>query len=145
MLYDTADPLQREQFAARAMKLARSGKVVELSERRPQRSSQQNRYLHTLLGYFGAETGNTLEYVKERYFKYLCNKPLFLAVRDDQYLGRVNVLRSTADLTTEEMTTAIERFRNWSAQEAGIYLPTPDEERMLLLMEVEVERNKGFI
>lgn len=145
MLYDTSNPLQREQFSARARKLADSGKVVELKEKRPQRSSEQNRYLHVILGYFGTETGNTLDYVKERYFKYLCNKDLFLVVKEDKFLGRVNTLRSSADLTTDEMTTAIERFRNWAASEAGIYLCSPDDDRMLRLMEVEIERNKEFI
>lgn len=35
--------------------------------------------------------------------------------------------RSTADLDTKELTTAIDRFRNYSSKEAGIYLPEPSD------------------
>ena len=43
------------------------------------------------------------------------------------------------------MSNAITRFRNWSSGDAGIYLPSPDEDRLLQLMEIEVQRNKNYI
>ena len=61
-LYDTSNPLQKEQFKARSAKLAESGKVVELTEKKPKRSLQSNKYLHVILGYCACETGNTLEW-----------------------------------------------------------------------------------
>jgi hypothetical protein len=43
------------------------------------------------------------------------------------------------------MTTAIERFRNWSSQEAGVYLPSPDEREFLREIEMEIYRNNEFL
>lgn len=43
------------------------------------------------------------------------------------------------------MTTAIERFRNYSVAQAGIYLPAPNENQFLIHIQQEIERNKEFI
>lgn len=48
-------------------------------------------------------------------------------------------------LTTAEMTTAIERFRNWSSAEAGVYLPSPDEQAFLQSIEIEMLRQKEYL
>lgn len=117
MLYDLSNPLQCERFKVKADALAKKGVVVELTEKKAQRSLQQNAYLHTILAYFGTEVGETMEYVKNKYFKMLCNSDLFVREVDDKYLGRIKVLRSSSDLNTEEMTLAIESFRNWAAGE----------------------------
>ena len=114
-LYDTSNPLQKEQFKARSAKLAESGKVVELTEKKPKRSLQSNKYLHVILGYFACETGNTLEWVKQQYYKKLVNPSIFIRERDDKYLGRIKILRISADLDSAEMSTSITRFRNWAS------------------------------
>ena len=144
-LYDTSNPLQKEQFKTRSAKLAESGKIIELTEKKLKRSSNQNRYLHTILAYFAYETGNTLEWVKQQYYKKLVNPSIFIRERDDKYLGRIKILRSSADLDSAEMSTSITRFRNWASAEGGVYLPSADEERLLQLMEIEIERNKELI
>lgn len=144
-LYDTSNPLQKEQFKARSAKLAESGKIVELTEKKPKRPLHQNAYLHVILGYFACETGNTLEWVKQQYYKKLVNPSIFIREREDMYLGRIKFLRSSADLDSEEMTTSITRFRNWASETCGIYLPSPDEERLIQLMEIEIERNKNYL
>lgn len=117
---------------------------MELSERRP-RTPAQNRYLHLLLGWFALEYGDTLEFVKEAYFKRLCNAELFCVRRPDRFLGEVERLRSTRDVTTAELTTAIERFRAWSSKECGIYLPAPDEADFLRVIEKETARQAIYI
>jgi hypothetical protein len=43
------------------------------------------------------------------------------------------------------MTTAIERFRNWSSAVAGIYLPSANEQEFLIHIRQIVEENKEFI
>ena len=91
------------------------------------------------------ETGNTLEYVKRVYFKKLCNPSLFVRHKADKYLGEENEYRSSANLTTAEMTQAIDRFRNWSASECGIYLPSPNEEDFLQSIEVEMDRQSEYL
>ena len=144
-LYDTSNPLDKANFLLRAKKLAESGKIVELTEKKPKRSLPQNKYLHVLLAYFGTQTGNTLEWVKQQYYKKLVNPDLFIREKEDKYLGRIKVLRSSADLDTAEMSLSIERFRNWAAQEAGIYIPSADEAILIQQMEIEIERNKEFL
>lgn len=145
MIYDTSNPLDKANFMLRAKKLAESGKVIELTEKKPRRSLPQNKYLHVILAYFGAQTGNTLEWVKQQYYKKLVNPDLFIREKEDKYLGRIKVLRSSADLDTSEFSLSIERFRNWAAQEAGIYIPSADEAILIQQMEIEIERNKEFL
>ena len=119
-LYDTKNPLEKANFLLRAKKLAESGKIVELTEKKPKRSLPQNRYLHVILAYFGTQTGNTLEWVKQQYYKKLVNPELFIREKE-------------------------ERFRNWAAQEAGVYLPSSDEHILIQQMEIEIERNKQYL
>jgi hypothetical protein len=145
MLYDTSNPLDKANFLLRAKKLAESEKIVELTEKKPRRSLPQNKYLHVILAYFGTQTGNTLEWVKQQYYKKLVNPDLFIREKEDKYLGKIKVLRSSADLDTSEFSLSIERFRNWAAQEAGIYIPSADEAMLVQQMEIEIERNKEFL
>lgn len=145
MVYDTSNPLDKANFLLRAKKLADSGKVIELTEKKPRRSLPQNKYLHVLLAYFGTQTGNTLEWVKQQYYKKLVNPDLFIREKEDKYLGKIKVLRSSADLDTSEFSLSVERFRNWASQEAGIYLPSADEYIIIQQMEIEIERNKEYL
>jgi hypothetical protein len=125
--------------------LIKKGAIVELIEKKPVRTSSQNRYLHSLLGYLAVKMGCTLEWVKREYYKTLVNPSLYFREKEDAFRGTVSYLRSSSDLTTEEMTTSIERLRNWASEEAGIYLPSADEYRLIQLMEIEIERNKQYI
>lgn len=145
MIYDTSNPLDKANFMLRAKKLAESGKVIELTEKKPRRSLPQNKYLHVILAYFGAQTGNTLEWVKQQYYKKLVNPDLFIREKEDKYLGRIKVLRSSADLDTSEFSLSVERFRIWASQEAGIYLPSADEYIIIQQMEIEIEKNKEYL
>lgn len=139
MLYDLSKPLERDRFKRRADKLTADGVIVELTERR-NRSLSQNNYLHLIIAYFAMETGNSPSYVKDQYFKRLCNRDLFVRQVTDPYCGTVETVRSSAELNKEEMAIAIDRFRNWSSETAGIYLPEADEKEYL--EEIAVERSK---
>lgn len=145
MLFDLSNELQAAQFNTRADSLVKKGVIVDLTEKKPRRSSNQNSYLHVILSYFAVETGNTLEWVKQQYFKKLVNPSIFIREKTDKYLGKIKILRSSADLDVDEMSTAITRFRNWSSSEVGVYLPSADEERLVQLMQIEIERNKEYI
>lgn len=85
-----------------------------------------------------------MEYVKRNYYKILCNKDTFVREREDKFLGKIKYLRSSADLDSSEMSLTIERFRNFASAQ-GIYIPSADEERLIQLMEIEVEQNKPYI
>lgn len=145
MLYDLHNPLDVQNARTRLDLLIRKQVVVELTEKKPRRSIPQNAYLHLLLGYFASQTGDTLEWVKKVYYKQICNPDIYVAEKQDPYAGHVKYLRSSADLTTEEMTTTIERFRNWSADTAGIYLPDAENEAELLAAQIAVERHKTYL
>ena len=144
-LFDLSNPLEKANFLLRAKKLADSGVIVDLTEKKPRRSLPQNKYLHVVLAYFGTQTGNTKEWVKQQYYKKLVNPDLFIREKEDKYLGKIKVLRSSADLDTSEMSLSVERFRNWASQEAGIYIPSADEAILIQQMEIEIERNKEFL
>ena len=44
MIYNTLNPLDKANFLLRAKKLAESGKVIELAEKKPRRSLPQNKF-----------------------------------------------------------------------------------------------------
>lgn len=145
MVYNLSNPLDVQNAKTRLELLIKRGCIVELTEKKQKRSLNQNAYLHLLLGYFASQTGNTLEWVKQQYYKKLCNPDLFIGEREDLFLGRVKYVRSSADLRTDEMNLSIERFRNWSAAEAGIYLPEATSEAEIAALQVEVERYKTYL
>lgn len=144
MLYDLRNPLDRDRFKRRCNALFKKQGIVDLSEK-TQRSSQQNRYLHLLLGYLAIETCNDMEYVKEVFYKRTANKDLFVRAKEDEILGKVEYLRSSADLTKEEMTLSIDRLRDWSSQTAGIYLPAANEQDFLASIEYEMSKYRQWI
>ncbi len=143
MLYDLSSELQRESFLVRVEQLLTKRCVVELTEK-TFRTRNQNSYLHLLIGVVAMETGNTLEYCKEWYFKRLCNKDLFVTTRTDKFAGQVEVIRSSADLTKAEMSMAIDRFQRWGA-ENGIYMPQPGDESLLREIAIEMGRNRAYL
>ena len=144
MLYDLSNQLDQHRFNTRGAMLLEKKAVVELTEK-TSRSSSQNRYLHLLLGFLAIETGNTLDYVKENFYKKAANPALFLMTKDDPIIGRTQWTRSSAELSKEEMTLSIERLRNWSSQVAGIYLPSADEQSILQMIEVEMSRQQRYL
>lgn len=145
MIYNLSDPLQKEQFKLRCNKLYSESKTVELTEKVGKRTLKQNSYLHLILSYFALQYGESMEFVKVEFFKKLVNPDTFILEKEDRILGKVKFLRSSAVLTTKEMTDCIERFRNWAAKEACIYLPAPNEHDMVGAMRMEVEKNKKWI
>ena len=144
MLYDLNNVLDRERFKRKAAIMLEKRGIVELKSKQS-RSSAQNRYLHLLIGFLAIETGNTLDYVKENFYKRAANPALFLQTKDDPIIGQTTWTRSSTVLTKEEMTLSIERFRNWSSQEAGIYLPSADEQSFLQMIELEMSRQQRYL
>ena len=145
MIYDLNNILDRERFKRRVNSLYEKRVIVTLTEKQ-QRTLNQNNYLHLILGYFASETGNTIEYVKREYFKRYCNKDLFVYVKKDVLLKiDIEELRSSKDLSKEEMSVAIDRFRNWAAAEGGIHLPSSDEREFLNAIEIEMAKHQNYI
>lgn len=145
-LFDLSNALQAANFADKCKRLAASGAIVELKEKKPPRTENQSRYLHAVLGYFGLMVGEKTDEVKRVYFKCAANRELFVKRKHDALLGyERGYLLSINDLSTDEMSLAIERFRDWAASTAGIYIPSPTENALILQMEVEVSRAKQYL
>lgn len=143
MQYDLTSDFQRKAFMARCENLLDKGAVVELTEK-AFRSPNQNKYLHLLLGVVALETGNTLEDVKREYFKNLVNPDIFRSWRTDTRGNTIAVYRSTAAVSKEEMSQAIDRFKRWGA-ENGIYMPNPEDLQLLKDIEVEMGGMKTYL
>ena len=143
MIYDFKIELDFLKADARWEALKRKGAVVELIERKT-RTPRQNNYLHLIIGVVAMETGNTIEYTKEKYFKRKVNPDLFIRWKDDRIIGKTEYLRHSSELTKEEMTQAIDKFRNWAATE-GWYLPSPDDKTLLQSVEYQMGKQRQYL
>lgn len=134
MIYNLSKEIDLQRFKERSKFLIDKGKKVELKERRRRKTVSQNAYLHLILTWFGIETGYTLQEAKELMKRYVC-------AEDFKYQknGRWFV-RSLADdyFDTKRTTIVIDKFRNWSQVEAGIYLPSPNEKEFLEHIETQM-------
>lgn len=143
MLYNLQDELSRKQFAARVRHLWNKGSVVELTDK-SKRTGKQNNYLHSILSILCIETGYALEDVKREIFKKRINPDIFIRYKEDPVLGRVEVVRSSRDLTIEEMSIAIDRYKKFCAEQ-GFYIPEPGEEEMLRQIEWEMAKIERYL
>lgn len=143
MIYILSNPYDVERLNAYVEKATSAKWAVEVKRKLPVRSSSQNAYLHVLLGYFASEFGYSTDEVKQDIFKRQVNASIFIHERINKRGQTVSYLRSTSDLDTAEMTVAIERFRNWSASEQGLYLPEPHEGAFLYAQQ-QAERWEEF-
>lgn len=143
MTYDFTIELDRLKADVRWEALKRKGATVDLTEKKT-RTLNQNSYVHLIIGVVAMETGNTLEFTKEHYFKRLVNPDLFVRSKEDRFIGKTEYLRSSAELTKEEMTQAIDKFRNWAATE-GWYLPSPDDKTLLQSVEYQMGKQRQWL
>ena len=143
MQYDLTSDYQRQAFLSRVDNLLEKGAVVEVTEK-TFRSRNQNSYLHLLLGVVAMETGNTVEDVKREYFKGMVNPDIFKSYKTDTRGNSIAVYRSASQVSKEEMSIAIDRFKKWGA-ENGIYMPNPGDESLLREIAIEMGRCKSYI
>ncbi|TWP31915.1 hypothetical protein ETU08_00205 [Apibacter muscae] len=146
MIYDTSIPEKRKLAIDRINHLLKKKAKIEIVEKRRNRTYSQNNYLHLILSWFALNYGETLEYIKQIIFKRQVNKDLFLIEGVDKKTGEViKYCKSTTTLNTKELTTAIERFRNFSAKEFELYLPEPKDLNHLEEIQNEIELNKEYL
>lgn len=143
MILDLKNTLDLQRFKAKVDKCLRDLPVVEFTEKTA-RTSSQNRYLHLLIGMVAMDVGVTLDYAKQEYFKRLVNKDIFAIEVEDRYCGKVERLRSSADLNKEQMSMAIDRFKQWG-REQGMCMPEPQDESLLRDIEIEMGRMRRYL
>ena len=139
MFYNAEKPIDVQRAIVKFKHLIEKKKTFELKEKFKKRSISQNSYLHLLFSWFALETGYTTEEVKQEIFKKIVN-PEYFYEGEFGNLIKIERWRSSASLNTQEMTICIDRFRNYSSQKAGIYLPEPND--LTLLQEIEIEISK---
>ena len=148
MKYDLSDPLQKQQLRTRfEMLFKKEQGVVELTVCKPQTTTTpQNRYTRVICAYFGCMTGYEADYVYSVFFKSTVNYDLFAVPFHDDILNKDTVKwRSMTALSVDEASKAIDRFRNWSAQTVGIYIPDSSDYRAMCEMERTIQLNEKFI
>lgn len=144
MIFNASNEFDIQRAKERLGYLIDKKKTFEITEKKPKRTYSQNNYIHLLFAWFALEYGETPEYVKQEIFKKLVNPQIFLTEYVNYKTGEVRAAwRSTADLNTKEMTTAIDNFRDYASKEAGIYLPTPDDLNSLNEIERQVNNLQG--
>lgn len=141
MLFNLKKDCDKERYKEYVNKLFTKETLVEVTEKKG-RSLPQNSYLHVIIAFFASQYGIGVDEAKVDFYKRASNKELYVVPREN---GKGNRLRSSRELTKEEMTLSIERFRDWSVMNAGIYLPSAHEEEFLFYARQEIERNKEYL
>ena len=143
MLYNYESEFDRERILHRVKKdLEKKTGLFEYTNH-SKRSLKQNNYMHLCCGLFAMENGLSLEYVKLHYFKIHCNPDIFVSKHNDMLVGEVTEVRSSKDITKEEMTLAMERFSKWGADE-GVLLPDPTDGKALQKIESDINKMRKY-
>ena len=138
MIINSKNETEVQKGRKRFKWLIDNGKTFELTQKRKKRTYKQNRYLHLILGWFGLEVGYTLPESKIIYKK--LSPEIFEYEKNEQ-----EFLRSSAELNTKQMSITIERFRNYSNDKAGIYLPEANETAYLNHIEQELNKYQSKV
>lgn len=144
MIYNLAKDFDRDRFKSRSEFLISKGKIVELTEKTG-RSLKQNNYLFLLFNIFAMDYGCSIDFVKEEFFKKLVNPDIFIRKKEDKTIGEYEYLRSTSDLTKDEMTAAIDKFKIWANDSAGIFLPDSFTEEERWEIERQIQMNRRYL
>lgn len=137
MIYNLADKVQLKAARSRISYLARKGRMVTVTEKKPQRTLAQNNYLHLILGAFGLHFGYTIEEAKLIYKE--INRGYYYYKKKDR-----TFVKSSADLTKEEMAATIDNFIV-AAMMQDCELPKSEDHNRLMFIENEMERNKRHL
>lgn len=138
MKYKTANQAEADKAFEYLTQLVGRHALVEVKKVSPTRSLNQNNYFHLLLSAFGSHFGYTLSECKTL-FKREVNPDLFVYEKNDQ-----KFLRSSADVTKDDMVKAIDRFMEYSLEQ-GYELPKADNPDHIMFMENLIEQNQRYL
>lgn len=138
MRFNTAIPYEAKRASEYLRRLHEKKNIVEVKRVSPVRSLSQNSYLHLTFSVFGLELGYEAAEAKVIY-KRLVNPELYIYKKNGQVF-----LRSSAELTTKEMSDSIEKWRKYAAEQ-GIDIPAPGDDEALRYWENEIEREGKYL
>lgn len=136
-IYDLRLQPDIKKATLRLETLAKQKRVIELKAKNKQRTLNQNAYFHVCCGRFGLELGYTIEE----------SKVIFKRAYGLYYVKNgIKFLKSTTELDVKEKSKFTEFILIWSAQEHGIFIPTPEEYREnSFKYDQEVEKFEEFL
>jgi len=122
MIYDLSTKLGIDRFNAKSDFFIKKGAIVDLSEKKPKRTLDQNRLMWLFLACISNETGNNKDFLHEFF------KQKFLGMKNIAVLdSNIQIAVSTTKLNTAEMTNYLNRIQEFANTELGILLPNPDD------------------
>ena len=146
MIYNPKDPMSRKAAYQTFSECMEGEEIFEITRKKVRRTLPQNSYLHLLLAYFALEYGCRKEYAKLEFYKKTVNPDIFVYPRYDRIKDCiVEEIRSSKELTKEEMSLSIERFKIWSVQEAGILLPDAEDKENIQQAEMDTKNYRAKI
>lgn len=146
MRYNFAKQEEVNQAREYFDKLLSKKAIVEIKQKHPARTYNQNNYLYLLLGYCALEYGESLDGFKNLIFKRYINKDIFETIYTNYKTGEIRkAWRSTAELTTEEMRIVIDRLISFAAKEMGLMLPSSSDFNEIKNLQNEVEINRQYL
>lgn len=137
MKYNLLDDNQFDSAKKRLYNLREKGSTIDMTEKKLKGTMPQNRYLHLILSDFALNFGMTKESAKLEIFKKLVNPEIFYICEFEGF-ANFSEFKSTAELTQDEKTTAINKFIKFSA-EHGHNLPDPENLAHLYEIENQIE------
>jgi hypothetical protein len=146
MIYNPEKPIDIQNAITKIKYFIDKKAVFELKRKQVPKTYPQIKYVHLILGWFALEYGETVEYVKLEYFKKLVNPAIFKYEFINRKTGEIrDEYKSLANISKEEMTLSINRFRDYSSKEAGIYLPQPSDLSILQEIEIQIKNNQKYL
>lgn len=122
-------------------KLIAKQAIVEIIEKHKRRTTNQNSYLHLLLSYCAQEFGENIDWFKLNIFKILINRDIFVT----DYKGSkidisIKQIKSSRDVTTKEMSIAVNRLILFAGKEMSLQLPEANEFDKIRQLENHLEK-----
>lgn len=144
------NPIELQRFIERTKAMVEKAKklqgdnyndkffVVDLKEKKPTRTVQQNAYLWVTITYVALEEGYPKDTV-EGFFKDV-NKDIFLRRGRNKRGETFRYYRHINELDKEEMSICIDRWLHHCSMVRGIYIPSP-EDHYYMVWQMQVERD----
>lgn len=147
-IYDPRSDHDLKKAKTRLTQLVKKGKPFKIEEI-TKRSLKSNAKLHVLLSYLALELGYTLAYTKLNIWKMKwCRSTFYIEKVNEKNREIYHEVRSSADLTDEEMSHCIGILIEKSLSECNITFPNPNSptyDSDMIMMQKEIYQNEKYI
>ena len=116
---------------------------IDLKRYYPKRSNKQNNYYHFVCAYFAHCYGCSQYEAENVYMKQYAAPHIFEVEHEDKDGRKIHYFRSSADLNTAEMSSAINNFIAY-AECNDIQIPYENDELGRRYCEQQLEKSNGF-